>query len=188
MLDNLNLDTTAFTTSYSKLKAKWRHDKYELRQELAAANNCIAIGAGSCYADMVAVPRDYPEVVIKICSGDDAFIHYAHLCAVGVLSGKHHLKVFSETEIAPGTWLFVMERLEGRIGQHEWEMTMDRAIGYWPLPQRGKYAGICKGLRRDLSAIKTSFGEIGVSYCPDLHKGNVMYRKDGTIVLLDPVC
>lgn len=188
MLDTLKIDTSSFASSYPGIKKKYRHSKMEMREELAMANNCIAIGGSSCYADMVAVPKDYPDVVIKICSGQDAFINYAHLCATGVLNGKHHLKVHSETEIAPGIWLFVMERLESCLEQHLWDMTVQRAIGWFDLPKRGKYAGICKGLCRDLKAIESNFADRGYDFCKDLHKGNIMCRKDGTIVYLDPVC
>ena len=188
MLDNLNFDTTTFTNSYSMLKEKYRFNKYTLREELAAANNCTAIGQSSCYADMVAVPRDYPDVVIKICSGSDAFIDYARLCVNGTLKGKHHLKVFSEAELAPGVWLFVMERLDRSLKAREWEMTVERANGWRDMPTRGRYAGICKGIREDLNAMGRALDEQGIGYCLDLHKGNVMARKDGTIVLLDPVC
>ena len=188
MLDNLNFDTTSFTSTYSTLKEKYRFSKYELRERLAEANNCIAIGQSSCYADMVAVPRDYPDVVIKICSGSDAFIDYAHLCVTGVLTGKHHLKVYSEAELSPGVWLFVMERLDRPLKAREWEMTVERANGWRDLPKRGMYAGVCKSIREDLNKMDREMTERGMSFCSDLHKGNVMCRKDGTIVLLDPVC
>ena len=187
MLDNLNFDTTSFTNTYSTLKEKYRHAKYELRQELAEANNCIAIGQGSCYADMVAVPREYPDVVIKICSGNDAFINYAHLCVTGVLTGKHYLNVYSEAELAPGVWLFVMERLDRPLKAREWEMTVERANGWRDLPTRGKYAGICKGIRESLNKMERELDKRFMCFCLDLHKGNVMARKDGTIVLLDPI-
>lgn len=188
MLDGLTIDTTAFASSYSKLKEGGFMYKSDMREQLAEANNCIAIGAGSCYADMVAVPKDYPDVVIKICSGTDAFIPYARLCANGTLKGKHHLLVHSEAEIAPGVWLFVMERLEGGLTQRQWEMTVARAANGWFMPERGRYAGICKTLRADLDAIRSAFSVEDRNYCEDLHRGNVMFRKDGTIVLLDPVC
>ena len=189
MLDGLTIDTTAFASSYSNLKSAGDFIcKDTIREKLAAANNCIAIGDGSCYADMVAVPRDYPDVVIKICSGRDVFIDYARLCVNGTLKGKHHLKVHSEAEIAPGVWLFVMERLAKKLTKREYEMTIERVMGGWGLPSRGKYVHICDGLDRDMMAIRRALDATDVPYCMDLHRGNVMCRKDGTIVYLDPVC
>ena len=188
MLDGLTIDTTAFASSYASLQEGPRLYKEEMREALAAAKNCISIGDTSSYADMVAVPRDYPDVVIKICSGGDAFINYARLCVDRTLNGKHHLKIYSEAEIAPGVWLFVMERLEGRLGHDLWSMTVSIATGAdtdEPLPE---YADVCKGLTRDIAAISTAFADNEYSYYSDLHMGNVMLRKDGTIVLLDPVC
>lgn len=191
MLDTLTVDTTQFASSYTFLKEKHHSAKYTLRQELAAANNCIAIGNSSCYADMVAVPRDYPDVVIKICSGEDMFIKYAHLCATGRLIGPSHLKIFSETEIAPGVWLYVMERLDRHPTPKEMEMTVDRVRKEWLMPKRGRYAGICKRLHADLNEMIVALEESGLDlgdFCTDLHRGNVMYRKDGTLVYVDPIC
>ena len=188
MLDGLTIDTTAFASSYSKLKEGGFMWKSDMREKLAEANNCIAIGATSCYADMVAVPKDYPDVVIKICSGNDAFIDYARNCANGTLKGKHHLVVYSEAEIAPGVWLFVMERLAKKLTKREYEMTVERVTNGWGLPSRGKYVHVCEGLERDLDAMRNALDADDVPYCLDLHRGNVMSRTDGTIVYLDPVC
>ncbi len=190
MLDSTMFDTTNFASSYSSLKSKHCFNKMKLREELAEANNCIAIGASSCYADMVAVPKDYPDVVIKICSGHDCFIQYAHLCVTGVISGPHIPKIFSETEIAPGVWLFVMERLERALTDHEWDMTVDRAIGYWSEPPKtGRYARVCRTLKEDKQKIADALDAIeDCDWSFDLHRGNFMLRKDGTIVYLDPVC
>lgn len=188
MLDALKIDTSSFASSYFKIKEENQDNRYKLRQDLASANNCIPIGASSCFADMVAIPREYQDVVIKICSGNDAFIKYAHLCVSGKLTGKHHLKIFSETEIAPGVWLFVMERLSHELTVHSWNMTVQRARdSYYTLPKRGKYAGICKTLQHDLRLIRRFMDDEYGGYYLDLHRGNVMCRKDGTIVYLDPV-
>lgn len=190
MLDSIKIDTSSFASTYSKIKDENQYNRWKLRQDLATANNCIPIGASSCFADMVAIPRDYQDVVIKICSGNDSFIKYAHLCMSGKLNGKHHLKIFSETEIAPGVWLFVMERLYAELTIHEWEMTVRRvsAPHWYELPKRGKYAGICKTLQNDLRLIRRMMDDEYGGYSLDLHRGNVMRRKDGTIVYLDPVC
>lgn len=191
MLD-FKIDTATFASSYKSLKENNLYNA-EMRQQLATANNCIAIGKGSAYAAMVAVPRDYPDVVIKICANSgDAFIDYAHMCFNGTLKGPNFLKVFSETEISPGVWLFVLERLDRELTEHETKMIMNRARGgCWgslPIPQRGIYAKNTKGIKNALNDIRIAFDNACLHLCFDLHKGNVMMRKDGTVVLLDPVC
>lgn len=189
MLDALAFDTNSFASSYSSIKEKHTYNKMKIREELAEANNCIAIGDSSCYADMVAVPKDFPDVVIKICSGTDSFIHYAHHCISGKIAGPHIPKFFSETEIAPGVWLFVMERLDRSLTDHEWNMTVDRSISWWSNPpKRGKYANVCRTLMEDKKKIEEAMNSDPELYwCFDLHRGNFMLRKDGTIVYLDPV-
>ena len=189
MLDALKIDTSSFSSSYPTLKKKHTFDRMRLRQELATANNCIAIGDNSCYADMVAVPRDYDNIVIKICSGQDAFIDYAHFCARGVLTGESHLKIYSETEIAPGVWLFVMERLATKMTPQEWDKKVSRGLDRWSsIPQRGRYARANRLVREGWKALEQAFNDAGKDFCRDLHRGNIMCRADGTPVLLDPVC
>lgn len=195
MLDSVSLDLTKFSDSYAELKAKHTWDKNKLRLDMAKANNCIAIGEDSCYADMVAVPKDYPEVVIKICPKEDKFVHYAHACFAGQLPGPNMLKVYSEVKISEDAWLFVMERLDRSLTEHEWEMTVVRADTlYMDLPKRGRYATACRTLRQSKERIKAVMNEverkindIDFWWSFDIHEGNFMKRKDGTIVYLDPV-
>lgn len=176
----VNIDTQAFARTYTTLSQKHRY-KDDLRVALAEANNCVAIGRGSCYADMVAVPKDYPSVVIKICHGQDAFIGYAHACVSGKLKNKHHLKVYSEAEIGDGVWLFVMERLADHVTVEEADIVWraNNAVSWRERAPRGG-ASMKKALAELRSHLKDC--------CFDLHTGNLMKREDGTIVLLDPVC
>lgn len=176
----VKLDTAAFAATYTTLSQKHRQ-KDELREALAEANNCIAIGRGSCYADMVAVPKDYPSVVIKICHGHDAFIDYAHACVSGKLKNKHHLKVYSEAEIGPGVWLFVMERLADHVTLNEADIVW-RANNAAAWGERAPRGGT--SLKKALAELRSHLP----GCCTDLHTGNLMKREDGTIVLLDPVC
>lgn len=192
MLDFVSLDIAKFSDSYAELKAKHTWDKNKLRRDLAQANNCIAIGEDSCYADMVAVPKDNPNLVIKICPTTDKFVHYARACFTGELSGPSMLNVYSETKISDDAVLFMMERLDRKLTDHEWEMTVKRAKAlYVELPKRGKYATACRNLRIGMEKIKEAMNNASQKHHFwwnfDIHRGNLMCRKDGTIVYLDPV-
>lgn len=187
------IDTEKFRDSYHQLlltEPGISEYKDDMRIRLAEANNCIAIGNESCYADMVAIPKEYPSVVIKICSGDDAFINYAHLCYRGELKGKHFLKIFSEAEIASGVWLFVLERLDKHLEEEFYNNTVDE-ITYGMSSHDNENIPLYevrKSLDEAVNTLKQVFQKNKISFCKDLHKGNVMQRKDGTIVFIDPVC
>lgn len=136
------------------------------------------IGHGSCYAVVVGVPPELPDVVVKVCVKGDAFIHYACACADGRLVGPHFLRVYSATMIetdndAGGAWVFVMERLPT-------EGTYDDACVVNDRRHPGLFAAL-----NSIAAVMNAEG--GSDWGFDLHTGNVMRRADGTIVLLDPV-
>lgn len=190
MYDFTAFDSSSIVSSYNKISSKYGYSKDKLRQELAEANNCIAIGDTSCYADMVAVPKDYPNIVIKICPSHDKFITYAKCCLSGEISGPHIPKIYSGTEINDGAWLFVMERLERPLSEEEKERIIDCACFDWSnsIPTRGKYAKVCKAIKETKENICSVMDTTDDCWCFDLHYGNFMCRKDGTIVFLDPVC
>ena len=188
----MKIDICSFRESYMKIKRDYFNEgSAVIREKLAEANNCIAIGKSSCYADLVAVPKNYSDIVIKICSGTDRFIDYANFCHFGELTGEHFLKVYSSTEIAKNVWLFTMERLERELTQREYDLTVNRSQSWYSynIPTRGKYARICKSLKQTLNDLDQFFDyKLGDRYYGfDLHRNNVMWRKDGSLVLLDPI-
>lgn len=171
--DDFNRITQGVGTAYKQMFGMTPPGRYahEAREKLARMTGCEAIGDKSSYAVMVGVPKDMPDVVVKVCTGRDAFIPYARACLDGELSGKHFLKVYSAAEVQPGVWVFVIERLWYKLECSEYN-SLD--LCDWP-SQRTE-------LHRNIMEVRVVTGR-----STDLHDGNIMKRRDGTVVLLDPV-
>lgn len=178
--------TTDIARIYTELGTDARGPyKAQLRLELAEATGCTPIGRGSCYAAMVAVPKDYPNIVVKICTLGDAFITYANAILDGSLVkymsrheaedvSQHFLKVYSGTQIDNGVWLYVIERLED----------MEVNAGFHTVEY-------CEAVL--LESVENA-SRIAAFHCGadrDRHSGNMMVRiVDGVRipVWIDPIC
>tara|TARA_Y100000296_G_scaffold66371_1_gene78411 strand:+ start:39228 stop:40067 length:840 start_codon:yes stop_codon:yes gene_type:complete len=172
--DDFDRITQGVHREYSSMFGTRKPERYadDARKQLAARTGCEAIGDESCYAVMVGVPKDMPDVVVKVCTDGDAFIKYANACYKGKLKGEHMLKVYSAAEVQPGVWVFVTERLW-------YKMEMDEFVSHRFHEYRMQQSDIHRAICEVQAATRCS---------TDLHPGNVMKRRDGTVVLLDPVC
>lgn len=146
-------------------------DDVRVRSGYAAAlSGCTPIGVASVYAGMVAVPKDLPEVVVKVCANPrDGYILFALLCLQGKFPEPIWPRVHSATKVG-NAWVFLIERLE------EARNDVDDVRSF----QRGES-------RRYTAQLRERLGEYASSVCIDDHRGNFMRRKDGTMVLMDPV-
>jgi hypothetical protein len=173
------LDIELFKTAYKSVSSggfAWRD---EMREKLAEATGCIPIGRSSAYAAMVAVHKDYPDLVIKIC--DDVFDEYVSY-AKAVLNGtlkpnKHHLNVYSVTEITSDVWLVIAERCETSVERYSTIYDDAKSVLYTD-PGEDHYL---YDFHLAIQDIRDKVGSL------DFHSGNIMFRKDGTLVLIDPV-
>lgn len=159
--DNL---TERVAIAFKEAETREINDYQTLRGYVAAKSGMYPMGRTSHFADLVACPDDNDDLVVKATSkSDDGFILYALMCYHGMIEADWALKVFSAKRVGR-RWLFVLERLH----KHE-HMNYDE---------------------RD--AVSTALRDAVGPYCRglpslDLHSGNVMRRKDGSLCVLDPL-
>ena len=130
---------------------------------------------------LVAVPKENSDLVIKICPRGDEFIHYAKACMSGELYGGAFLNVYEAKEFANGSWMFVVEKAERSMDHEFWDNIRWTFCGYNDFELSEEQRKTVEYLTPQVQQIRDK------GWFLDLHRGNVMYRKDGSIVLIDPV-
>lgn len=143
---------------------------------------------GGYYSTVLGKPDS--DRVIKVTREADGWIDYVHWAAKKGEAGKFAPKVFSYKKIKGKRNDFsvsIMERLEYTF----YKAPQDHAMKIIPSlleysednPMAGRFMEVlAPGLKDYMSALKKQFkGHL------DLHAGNLMLRKDGSFVVIDPV-
>ena len=150
--------------------------------------NWDKIGEGS-YA-YVHGHDDYKIVIKIVNSWDAAYTKYAAFCMENYHRYKHLPKIYGRFKIGTNQHVYILERLKSVTGSAY--MLVDRIDfafrKYWStvppyyvqISRRKVEPSIAKTIRKLPESLKKD--------CIDIHRGNLMYRKNGTLVLSDVFC
>lgn len=139
------------------------------------------LGRGS-FASVFA-SDSYPDVVLKIANARDAWRIYALHCLYGVITGPHSLKIHAVRYIKEKDIIVaVMERLEPLSEENHEKIfsTNPRSKNI-----REFYDVLSGSLLEFFEVLDNSYSSTKCVF--DLHDDNIMQRKDGTIVVTDPI-
>lgn len=149
------------------------------------------LGSG-CYGAAFA-HRDYPDVVVKVDTlkedGDDMNRGWPQYIQIANKSrSKHAVKVFALSDCGA---MAVIERLDPVVGTYSTafaSLTPDAQTIRKTLGNSVEYGGIirCKGLPQTFRNFMHTLKREAPETDWDLHGGNIMLRKDGTVVVTDP--
>ncbi len=174
------------------------HSQVDHAERVAYAHRAglTPIGNTSYHALMVAAVPDAPDVVVKVCRPGDKFIEYATACYDGEFGDNpHFLKVHAAVPLDKGCVLFVIERLARDVDFNKWRARVSMwadHVGHsyykWLPEVVAEFCGpqVKHSIQCATDMLKSWCDTHNIS--TDLHGQNVMYRADGTLVLLDPVC
>lgn len=136
------------------------------------------IGSG-IFSNVFAFPNN-PDKAIKVGKDDDAWPSYIKWATEKGYAGKFAPKVDS-LKFRDGFYVAIMERLIATMREIVYEggdNSYQNRLYQSEIISRG-------GKAKDLIEFVTDLRDAGLT--GDLHPGNVMVRKDGQIVVTDPV-
>ncbi len=148
-----------------------------------------ALGAGA-YSTVYA--KEGQDRVIKVTRTQDGWIDYCVWAAKHGYAGKFAPKVYSYKEIKAENpfWVAVVERMDVTLSHLDYANDnkpigplLDYAVHGNPMSK-----DLLDCLHNGLGQFATDLGEEYECNGLDLHGGNVMTRKDGSVCVTDPVC
>lgn len=150
--------------------------KYSDMQERLGQKGFTVLGSG-LYATVYAHPVNR-EIAIKVTKSIDQWPDYVAWATREGFAGNHAPKVHN-LKVMDGWYMAVMERLVDTINSVKYIHPMVnhplREIDTYRLDETGD---------PELTEFVHAMGAAG--FYGDMHGGNVMFRKDGTIVVTDP--